>query len=47
MFADVPLKQFNPSFYSQFLSVLTIIHHPGIHPGKEEEVKDTSTENSK
>ncbi len=43
----LPFKQLNPSFYSQYLSVRTIIHYPGTHPGKEEEDKETSTETSK
>jgi len=38
----LPFKQLNPSFYSQYLSVRTIIHHSGTHLGKEEDNKETS-----
>lgn len=43
----LPFKQLNPSFHSQYISVRTIIHHPGTHPGKEEGEKDTPTETPK
>jgi hypothetical protein len=43
----LPFKQLNPSFYSQYLSVRAVICHPGTHTGKEEDYKDTPTENSK
>jgi len=43
----LPFKQLNPSFYSQYLSVRTIIHHSGTHPGKEDDNKETPTETPK
>ena len=43
----LPFKQLNPSFYSQYLSVRTIIYHPGTHTSKEEDDKDTPTETPK